>query len=79
MEASPFVADPRILIIFVLFLLSSCCIAQYRKVPGRWCPGQISTQQVVSERGGTKTQIAAVVSKTEDGEDKINQDGDQQV
>ena len=28
-EASPFVANPRILIVFVLFLLSSCCIAWY--------------------------------------------------
>ena len=79
MEVSPFLADPCILIVSVLFLLSSCCIVQYRKGLEWWCPGQTSTQQVISEQDGTKMQIAMVVSKIEDGEDRINQDRDQQV
>ena len=36
-------------------------------------------QQVVSEQGSIRIQIAVVVSKIEDGEDMINQDGDQQI
>ena len=44
MEASPFLTDPRIWLFSVLFLLSSCCIARYRKDPGRWYPGQLSQQ-----------------------------------
>ena len=35
MEASLFVVDPCILIVLVLFLLSSCYIAQYQKDLGR--------------------------------------------
>ena len=39
-----------------------------------------SVQQVISELGGARVQVAAVVIKIEeDGEDKHNQGGDQSI